>query len=764
MAGTASTNDGVDDSEDDEDDTDSEGGEDSADGEDEDEDDDETQNGTDGGDNEDGPSAKAAEEEEATDPSEAIRALFDDIGDIINRLYRLAAKVRSVTTRIPPSARNLYRATYFEDGKEIALTKEEREMSKIQCEGFHERRIKEIIFQARRDQKGSPVMETDPPALEPRLEALVRRIACANAHRQQQFIFWREREVMRRTEADLVVSSHENTGAERRPHLKYAGHLAAHAPPTVMESELPPATFKLSTGNNYTGLDEGGSYVANSQPTATPTTYRPGTTRVGWPSFPKQLVGDKEFICPYCFVTCPPSYRGKAHWRKHLIQDLQPYTCTAYKCVQGDSRPLNTWEEWIVHEQLYHRTQYPCPQHADAIFDTVQEYTEHVSSFHTGQKNTLLTQDIINQQAQLSARPTDPCPFCLFTADNWNDMDNHLASHLESLALLALPQSTGLEEDEETDSLHNQQPDNAEIGLLDDDVAGSMDGLFPTDWEPLYRYLQDVVETKGLEGFFPPDDPYVKEVARKACSLEHNPHNPLHSPEQVRGLAELALYQLVIYCDDSGSMSDTGPFGNNEQRWRKQIEIATRLTNISTRAVPDSTRGVHLRLINQDLPGADNLDGDGVAWILGNTVPNTYHSTPIGTNLKRKILQPLIYSVLNSGRDLDRPYLVFVLTDGCPWMEPEDAFRNAIVDCAKFLEQIGYRKDTVRFALSTIGTHEDAEWFLDSFDTDRQALEVLHRTSAHIDQRYDYLRGNEQELESWLLSMLLAPLNLLNAP
>ncbi|KAJ0417681.1 hypothetical protein BJY00DRAFT_315629 [Aspergillus carlsbadensis] len=284
----------------------------------------------------------------------------------------------------------------------------------------------------------------------------------------------------------------------------------------------------------------------------------------------------------------------------------------------------------------------------------------------------------------------------------------------------------------------------------------------PGSADDINQTLDDIVKDDGLGDFFPPGNTYPEEVAKKAAELKNDPNNPLNSPEQLKDLATLALYQPVIYCDDSGSMSDTGPWRNNEQRWRKQRELVKRITSITNRAVPNNRRhGAHLRMINANLYNADNLDSDAVTQIISSMYPNPNHSTPIGTNLKRKILDPLVYSVIKSGRKLERPYLILVLTDGCPWMEPEDAFRNAIVDCARFLDRNGYRKDAVRFCLSTIGTHEDAEWFLDSFDTDRQALEVLHRTAAHIDQRYDQLRQNEKELETWLLSMLMSPVQLL---
>jgi hypothetical protein len=42
-------------------------------------------------------------------------------------------------------------------------------------------------------------------------------------------------------------------------------------------------------------------------------------------------------------------------------------------------------------------------------------------------------------------------------------------------------------------------------------------------------------------------------VAQKAAELKNDPNNPLNSPEQLKDLATLALYQPVIYCGMSTS-------------------------------------------------------------------------------------------------------------------------------------------------------------------------------------------------------------------
>ena len=83
----------------------------------------------------------------------------------------------------------------------------------------------------------------------------------------------------------------------------------------VAFSEVPSQTWEIPKNTNLLPIDETRSLSSKSEQTATPTVYEPSGRKVGWPIFPKQLVGKKEFLCPYCFVTCPPKYRGKSHWR-----------------------------------------------------------------------------------------------------------------------------------------------------------------------------------------------------------------------------------------------------------------------------------------------------------------------------------------------------------------------------------------------------------------------------------------------------------------
>ncbi|TGJ81732.1 hypothetical protein E0Z10_g7027 [Xylaria hypoxylon] len=296
--------------------------------------------------------------------------------------------------------------------------------------------------------------------------------------------------------------------------------------------------------------------------------------------------------------------------------------------------------------------------------------------------------------------------------------------------------------------------------------------------------LDNAVKRGGLDRFFPPDDPYLQQVADKAFQLKNDPKNLLNTPRQIDGLSKLALYQPILYCDDSWSMWVEENHKGKGDRWRAQVELAKRISSITTRAVPDN-KGCHLRFINKDTPTYNNLNKDQVTDIM-NKFPENDGWTPIGTMLRKHVLDPLIYPDINANT-VKRPWLVLVTTDGYPTKEQamdgapagpkdenqnEDAdrFRKEIRRLGKELEKKDYRQDVVRFSISQIGKkisytddEEKVKLFLDGLESDPDIQDVLYRTAEIMDAKYDALKQNEKNLEVFLLTTLLSPLqSLLN--
>lgn len=113
-----------------------------------------------------------------------------------------------------------------------------------------------------------------------------------------------------------------------------------------------------------------------------------------------------------------------------------------------------------------------------------------------------------------------------------------------------------------------------------------------------------------------------------------------------------------------------------------QQNLVQRIASICTQVVPDHL-GVHLRFINKEPSNANNLRLDHVKSIMSRIEAGG--TTEIGTNLRKRILDPLVYQT-----KMTRPILVSIITDGIPGgakgsPETKDTLRNEILKCQEFL-------------------------------------------------------------------------------
>ena len=70
----------------------------------------------------------------------------------------------------------------------------------------------------------------------------------------------------------------------------------------------------------------------------------------------------------------------------------------------------------------------------------------------------------------------------------------------------------------------------------------------PRTAEDFKKNVNSYVEKNGLDDFFQPGNPFLEKLAAKAVELKNDPNNVLKTPDQIRDLTTLALYQPVLYC------------------------------------------------------------------------------------------------------------------------------------------------------------------------------------------------------------------------
>ncbi|OJJ46598.1 hypothetical protein ASPZODRAFT_16352 [Penicilliopsis zonata CBS 506.65] len=270
-----------------------------------------------------------------------------------------------------------------------------------------------------------------------------------------------------------------------------------------------------------------------------------------------------------------------------------------------------------------------------------------------------------------------------------------------------------------------------------------------TKLEDFQHEMEEYIEKSKLDCFFRRNDPFLKTVIRKAINLQDHPDNTLN----VEDMILLALYQPVLYCDDSGSM-------RRYHRIEPQNELVQRITSITTRIVPDDD-GIELRFINQPTePCMSRPSLETIGEIMQRVPFRGW--TEIGTNLRLRVLEETVYAPLRQ-QNLKRPVLVSIITDGHPEGGPgtperSDTIKQVILECGRVLEAHGYHRNVVRFQISQIGSSDQAADFLRALRSDPDLDEVLYCTTDRLDDEFASLRDNESRLEQWLLNLLMGPI------
>ena len=133
-----------------------------------------------------------------------------------------------------------------------------------------------------------------------------------------------------------------------------------------------------------------------------------------------------------------------------MFRDLQPYLCTFEECASADQL-YSSRHEWFDHELEIHRRIWQCPSGCQEVYRSQDEFLNHLRRSHSAKY----------QEAQLLplstiwAKPIDKdnrasCPLCFETLQSRKQIEKHVGSHQEDLALFTLPANP--DEDEEDDN------------------------------------------------------------------------------------------------------------------------------------------------------------------------------------------------------------------------------------------------------------------------------------------------------------------------
>ncbi|KAI1502966.1 WD40-repeat-containing domain protein [Biscogniauxia marginata] len=185
---------------------------------------------------------------------------------------------------------------------------------------------------------------------------------------------------------------------------------------------------------------------------------------LSFPPLPAEAQNNYSFLCPYCMMVVPLGRKDKdRQWRKHIVEDLEPYICTFPGCTLDSYQSQHAWFE---HELLVHRNDWVCPNCA-GVFESPEALEEHINKRHSQEISGKHIKTVIEQsrRPKESIQPSE-CPLC---DDEWalaepsvisaeevlvvdpDQFRQHLGHHLQQVALFSLPR---LNQEQEVDSNH----------------------------------------------------------------------------------------------------------------------------------------------------------------------------------------------------------------------------------------------------------------------------------------------------------------------
>lgn len=246
----------------------------------------------------------------------------------------------------------------------------------------------------------------------------------------------------------------------------------------------------------------------------------------------------------------------------------------------------------------------------------------------------------------------------------------------------------------------------------------------------LKQKLQQLVGENRLQSFYPPQriDQLAQFVAgRDVAGLGDRWSLPR---EVTLDLVGLALYDIVIYVDDSGSMA----FEEGGERIDDMKAVLGRTADAATLF---DTDGIVVRFMNGNIEG-NGIHSEAEAAALIQNVKFS-GTTPLGTALDRKVLQPMVISQARSNT-MQKPVLVICITDGEPTGEPKDTVRQVVLSAKNILQNTQYGSGAVAFQFAQVGKDPGATRFLSSLDTDPSIGSMIDCTSYFEQEQEEYAR------------------------
>lgn len=237
------------------------------------------------------------------------------------------------------------------------------------------------------------------------------------------------------------------------------------------------------------------------------------------------------------------------------------------------------------------------------------------------------------------------------------------------------------------------------------------------------QLLVGTIQEKQLQHFYPPDklERLVQVLANDAPGKVNKLMREWNvSMEIAMDVMKLVLFDVVLYVDDSGSIEF-------EEGGVRKDQLRQVISTIATAASTFDQDGISVRFMNSMEVGDGIRSADDVNRLVARV--RFQGLTPLGTNLRNKVLEPMVIGPARAGR-LEKPVLIITITDGQPAGEPRDAVSETISYAVGEVSRTPYGRGAISFQFSQVGNDTRAREFLGSLDSDPRIGAFIDCTSS----------------------------------
>lgn len=268
-------------------------------------------------------------EEEDEDCESTSDILLDGIRDPIDKLFKMATRIRSPSARFGSLRAAKYQQIDKDTGKDFLQVTIENDRDYVGSI-FLQHEKSRVCQASDPTPPAISSMENDDEVWEPIRTVLyhqrstfksflVDRIAHANVRRRQPFAYWARRREKHASYTHTSLSQ-DTSEIQLQPttlQVPQEVNRAAHLPPK------PAPTVTTATTLNAAQIEAIENRSTWTVSEYAQSTWQPDREKVDFPSPPKRHFG-AGFECPYCFTICSRETLAEKAWKAHLIHDLRP--------------------------------------------------------------------------------------------------------------------------------------------------------------------------------------------------------------------------------------------------------------------------------------------------------------------------------------------------------------------------------------------------------------------------------------------------------